>query len=483
MRETKFFSNEKKHMNAFFFIVLGAVFLFFIFLALDFEEEDSQGVFSEQLPVIVIDTKGQEIDEMPGEQEEFVNDNLVTLQENSKRYKASLSLYNSDPNLASFKLDSEFDTDIVINTRGQSSLSYPKKQYTVRFVDENGYKNPKQVLNMPKHDKWVLNGMYSDKSLMRNQLAYKLGEQSMEYSPKTRYVEVYLKTNEISSKEEQYQGIYLLTEKIDRSPNRVNIQENEAKYNDTSFIMARDKIKAGDVVLQSDWNKLEEEYSIIPKDTLKLRTVFTVTYPNKDNITDQDKENIVQSLNDFEYALRSDNFRDKRSGYQEFVDIDSFIKFAMINEITKNIDGGEVSTYFYKDIGRKIKAGPIWDFDMSLGNTNIKDVDNPSGFLMLDRIWYDRFFQDEFFANQYKRIYRSYRKSIWSDENINLLINQSFLELEPAIQRNNDKWFKDESIDDYVHEVEALREFLITRLQWMDENIDLVKRVTQGVTE
>ena len=252
MRETKLVSKEKKHISAFFFLILGGVFLLFIFLALDFEEKESQVIFNNQLPVIVIDTNGQAIDEMPLKEEELINGNLIELQKNSKRYKASLSLYNSDPNLASYKLDSVIDTDIIINTRGQSSLNYPKKQYTVRFVDENGYKNPKHVLGMPKHDKWVLNGMYSDKSLMRNHLAYKLGEQSMDYSPKTRYVEVYLKTSENISKEEEYQGIYLLTEKIDRSANRVNIQENDKKYHDTTDIMARDKKKAGDVVLQSD---------------------------------------------------------------------------------------------------------------------------------------------------------------------------------------------------------------------------------------
>lgn len=155
----------------------------------------------------------------------------------------------------------------------------------------------------------------------------------------------------------------------------------------------------------------------------------------------------------------------------------------MVNEITKNIDGGEVSSFFYKDIGQKIKAGPLWDFDMSLGNTNIEAIDDPTGFLMLETIWYERFFQDEYFVEKYKSIYKRYRNTIWNDENINLLIDEAVLEMGPAIERNNEKWYPKDTMEDYVEEVEKLRSFLITRLNWIDDNLNLLKRITENVVE
>ena len=460
------------------------MFFFFIYQSIDYnKDKESEKLFLTDMPVLIIDTHGQSMIDETINQETDVNGTLLELKQNSKKYKASLNLYLSDPYEVNASKKAHISTDIILNTRGQSSLTFPKKQYTVRFVDENGYGNPKEVLNMPIHDKWVLNGMYGDPSLMRNHLAYAMGRQTMEYAPETRYVEVYLKTDPLQTKEEQYQGIYLLTEKIERDVNRLDLKKNELQYLDTSFIVSRDKVKADDFILQTDWNQLYEQFTFQGEDILNMRTVFSVTYPSKDAITDREAKDIEKIINDFEYSLHSANFRDKKGGYQNHVDIDSFIKYAMINEITKNIDGGEVSTYFYKDLGSKIKAGPIWDFDMSLGNTFDEEINDPYGFMMLDRIWYERFFQDEAFASKYTSIYKNYRQTIWSDKNINYLIDDALLKLKPKVGKNQEKWFKEQSMEDYLNEVESLRGFMIERLNWMDENINLVKRVSQSVTE
>lgn len=458
------------------------IFTVFIFIVLAQPQDKSSEIFKDQLPVIVIDTNGQDITITP-EIEEVEVDGIIKLQApKSERFKAGLSLYRTNPFETSTLLKPEVESDIIINTRGQSSLRYQKKQYTIRLVDENGYNNPKEMINMPKHDKWVLNGLYSDKSLMRNYLAYQMGRQTMDYAPDTRYVEVYLK-NHNDKNIEEYQGIYLLTEKIERDINRVNISNNIESYNDTSFIMARDKVKLGDEIFTSDWNELEEDYVVLPVDKVKNRTVFTVSYPNKDNMTDKNRENILKSLNDFEYALQSENFDDKNNGYNKYIDVDSFIKFAMIQEITKNIDGGEVSSFFYKDIGEKIKAGPVWDFDMSMKNTDDVGFNNPTGFSMLNTVWYDRLFQDDFFASRYEKVYKKYRQTIWSDRNIDALIDQALIKVMPAVENNIKKWYPKDNMETYLKEIEDLRKFLKTRLNWMDDNIHLVKRITENVVE
>lgn len=440
------------------------------------------------LPILVIDTKGKKIQHSIGSKKVKVNDKVMNISEKSPKYKANLKLY--EPNIygyisISHRTKPTLDTDIIINIRGQSSLFYPKKQYTIRLVDENNMENPKELLGMPSHDKWVLNGSYSDKSLLRNYIAYKMGRQIMEYAPGTRFVEVYL--NDSNGKtltfDENYMGVYLLTEKIERDKNRVHISKNNDKYKDISFIIARDKVKIGDTVLQSDWDKLEEEYIMIPQNILKMRTKFTVIYPNQKNITEIHTKKIIDYINEFEYSLRSNKFNDRKEGYAKYIDIDSFIKYAIINEITKNIDGGEVSTYFYKDLGGTMKAGPVWDFDQSLGNTSVKEVNEPTGFRMFNTIWYDRLFQDEYFANRYKIMYKKYRNTIWTDANIHKMIDEALLELGPAIERNQRKWYKKSSIEDYDKEVEDIKKFLKERFSWIDHNINLIKRIKENAVK
>ena len=477
MRKTQFFSNRNNKHKLLFLILALITSLIIIYIFYDNLNQSTPTTDSQTLPILIIDTKGQEITSNKEAEDKIVGDRKIGIYKESPKYNVNLKLYENKSYKdisEKGKINSTIDTDAVINVRGQSSLTYDKKQYTVKFVNKDNSENSLEVLGMPKHDKWVLNGMYNDKSLLRNHLAYKMGRQTMEYSPDTRFVEVYLN--------EEYIGIYLLVEKIERDKNRIDISKNNEKYRDISFIVSRDKVKVGDIILENDWDKFEDEYSIVSKDTLKLKSVFTTTYPSKQNITEKDKEKIINYINDFEYALRSNRFTNKKEGYIKYIDADSFINYAMINEITKNVDGGEVSAYFYKELGEKMKAGPIWDFDQSMSNTSIEEMNSPTGYKMVNTIWFERLFQDEYFANRYKINYKKYRSTVWTDSNINKMIDEALLELDPAIKRNIDKWYADYTLEDYKKETEDVRAFLIQRLNWMDKNINSVKRIKENVT-
>lgn len=483
MRKTRVYSKKRKQPILIMLMLSLIIFVGLMLFIIINPQEKVPSVFDGGLPVIVIDTNNQDIAHFPDLKETIINGQTQMQRPNSDQFIANLSVYLTDPYITQGIVKPQLSSEIVINTRGQSSLYYPKKQYTVRLIDKNGYENHQEMVNMPKHDKWVLNGLYSDKTFIRNYLAYQMGRQTMEYGPNAKFVEVYIKTKTNQSKTDQYQGIYLLTEKIERDINRVNIKGNDAKFSDTSFIMARDKVKLDDEIIVSDWATLEDSYVILDNGFIKQKTLYTPTYPSSTNMTEKNRKDILKSLNDFEYALKSENFRDKTSGYNKYIDVESFVNFSMIQEITKNIDGGEVSSYFYKDLGGKIKAGPVWDFDMSMKNTGQSDFDNPTGFTMLNTVWYERLFQDEFFAKRFQNNYKKYRKTIWSNININGMIDKALLEILPAIDRNNSKWYPEDTNEVFSKEVEELRDFLISRLQWMDENISLVKRITESVIE
>ncbi|MGB4922472.1 MAG: CotH kinase family protein, partial [Enterococcus aquimarinus] len=176
----------------------------------------------------------------------------------------------------------------------------------------------------------------------------------------------------------------------------------------------------------------------------------------------------------------SNHFDNPRTGYRKYIDVDSFINFAMINEVTKNVDGGEVSAYFHKDLGGLMTAGPIWDFDQSLGNTRLEELNEPTGFRIVNVIWYERLFQDQSFVKRYKSMYRNYRNTIWSNQNIDSLIDEQLLVLGSSVQRNQEKWYPQDTQEDQDKEIEKVRTFLKERLTWMDKNIDSMDRIKEN---
>ncbi len=425
------------------------------------------------LPIIVIDTNKQIIETSTATTPIDFDGTIINVFEPSTKYKVNFSLYdNCDMN------SPDISEEILINIRGQSSILSSKKQYSINFELDDNKKNEVSILGLPSNSKWVLNGSYNDKSLLRNYLAYSFGSDVMDYSPRARFVEIFLNdTGEELSYEKHYLGVYLLIEKIERGKDRVNIKKTDDRYNDISFIITRDKIKTNDIIYRTNWGSLEENFIIDLMGNTKLRTVITSSYPSSNNITDSYKKKIIDYLNEFEEALYSSYFKDSKKGYRKYTDINSFVDYAMINEIFKNIDGGEVSTYFYKDIGGKLTAGPLWDFDLSLGNSDYEEINEPTGFRIVNTVWFNRLFQDPYFCKLYKKRYEYYRKTIWTDELIIERIETVNRYLDKARERNYIKWYNLEN-DMFTeeNEVEKLKSFLLERLTWIDENINNIKR-------
>ena len=111
----------------------------------------------------------------------------------------------------------DYDGWISIEWRGSTSQGFPKKQYGLETQDEQGENNNVSLLGMPAENDWILNAPYSDKSLVRNVLAYDLANALGQYAPRTRFCELFLN--------DAYQGVYVLIEKIKRDKNRVDLIE------------------------------------------------------------------------------------------------------------------------------------------------------------------------------------------------------------------------------------------------------------------
>lgn len=244
-----------------------------------------------------------------------------------------------------------YNGPIGIEIRGSTSALLPKKPYGLetREADFITSKNV-SILGLPKENDWVLNALAYDPSLMRDYLSYELAREMGQYSARSRYCEVFV--NGV------YQGLYLFMEKLKRDSERINIDEllpedisgteltggyiikaDKANGDPVSWTMAG---STGTIDFIHDEPDPEEilppQKSYIMDQFMKLR-----------DMTDAGNENIL-------------------TGYPSLIDVPSFIDFMLINELAANVDAYQFSTYFHKDKGGKLRAGPVWDFNLTYGN-------------------------------------------------------------------------------------------------------------------
>ncbi len=236
---------------------------------------------------------------------------------------------------------------------------------------------------------------------------------------------------------------------------------------------------AGGTAFRDDYEtSIKEEESF---KTTRTNEFFFVE-PEPDEITAAQKSWLKVHLNQVEAALYGDDFRDPATGWRAFLDADSFIDYHLITEATKNVDGFRFSVFFSKDRGGKIKADPIWDWNLSFGNANGKQGWMPEYWLwpQLDNkecTWYRRLFDDPDFGQRYVDRWARLRTNVFATAKILARIDELTALLQESQQRNFEKWpilgrpinpnyFVGTS---YEQEIGFLKTFIQTRLDWMEK--------------
>ena len=165
-------------------------------------------------------------------------------------------------------------------------------------------------------------------------------------------------------------------------------------------------------------------------------------------------------------------------GYAEYIDVDSFVDWFLISEITKNVDSMFFSSMFLNVMpGEKIKMGPLWDFDLSFGNVDYADSRYAEGWWVKYHPWYERLFQDPAFVEKVKTRFTYFRS------NQDFILNKidTYAEqLKWAQQENNDKWQtigqyvwpNPVVFDTYQEEVGHMKEWYVNRMNWLDSALD-----------
>ncbi len=418
-----------------------------------FVVHESLGDFSSNLPLLFINTFTQPI-----------NDTAYR--------RCYLSVFHTYDGRSSLQNPSDFSSEIGLRYRGSSSLGFPKKMFALETYDGNGKERGNPLLGLPKESDWVLYAPYSDKTLMRNVLSYKWSNDIGRWAPRTKFCELFLTPTNTPITMGHYQGVYVLIEKIKWGKDRVDIEKLYRSQN------AEPEISGGYVLKKDRRDPGDQGFNTSRTDLMNF------VHPKEREITAQQRGYIVNFLNRFEQALYGGNFRDPELGYANYIDVDSFVDHHIMVELTKNIDGFRLSTFMFKDRGGKLNMGPVWDYNLSLGNANYLAGSSPQGWYypqlgVNEYPWYPRLFQDPAFNSRYGERWFELRKGPLALDKLLADIETNVELLQESQERNFQKWRilgtyvwpNPVTPPTYEGEISFMTTWLKNRVAWIDSTL------------
>jgi hypothetical protein len=351
---------------------------------------------------------------------------------------------------------------IGIEIRGSTSQLLPKKPYgfTTRQAD-NVTNNNVSLLGMPSENDWVLNSLAYDSSMIRDYLSYTMAASMGNYAPRVKYVEVIVNGD--------YVGVYFLTEKSKIDSDRVNLMKLTTADNTSpnitgGYIIKADKLNAGETAawIMSGYNgsiaflyDSPKAGEVTPQQGLYIHSVFT---------------SLASKTNPMNASIAN--------GYPSVIDIPSFVDYMIISEIASNVDSYKYSTFFHQDRNGKLRAGPVWDYNLTFGNDLF--------FWAYDRSHYDvwqfdngdntgpKFWRD-LFNNTTFKCYMAKRWTALTAPGMPLnyttivnLVDQYVLLLAESKNREQLRWG---TVGSQATEVAAMKTWLQNRITWISNHI------------
>lgn len=406
---------------------------------------------SSNLPIIVITTPGgQGIPDDP-------------------KLSATMGVIDNGPGNRNNLTDpfNNFNGRIGIETRGESSQMFPKKSYAFETRDAGGGNLNVELLGFPAENDWILYAPYTDKSMVRNDITFKLSRDMGRYASRTRACEVVLNGD--------YQGVYILMEKIKVDNNRVDI----ASLN--SDEISGDDVTGGYILRIDKWDL--NDYPAWNVGGID----FQYFDPAGEDMPIQQQNYIKNFISSVNQSITGSGYTNPLTGYAKYIDVGSFIDHMLISELGKNVDGYRFSTYMYKDKdsnGGKLVLGPLWDFNLAYGNVDYNPAvqDAEGGWLYNDfRVsWFPRLMLDRNFQNKMKTRWVALRADELSNTRITYLIDSLAAGLSEAQIRNYQRWpilgeyvWPNQNWENntYQDEVAYVKTWIIDRANWMDANM------------
>jgi hypothetical protein len=371
-------------------------------------------------------------------------------------------------NLARLGNRPDLSSPCSLERRGSSTAGDPKYSMAVELQDEFGIDRNLSPLGLPSHSDWIMHAPYNfDRSMMHNDLIYRISNDSGRYAPRTKFVEhihnVQGVTNTIEGAvtSADYFGVYSFMEKISRGQDRVDVEnltlaDNAVPEVQGGYMFKVDRLDAGEVgITPLPGQSFGNVGMMGPGNNL-------MAWVNPREVTPDPfkKVTLAQSnwlrghIGEAWAALAGGGFMDPGNGYAKYWDVGAMIDHHIFNTSTKNADGMRLSAHWHKPRYGKITAGPVWDFDRAQGSTDGRDFnwgtwrgDNADlGTDFFHYPWYNEMFRDPNFWQQWVDRYHQLRQGPMSTAAIHARIDEFANQLNPGnaagtpAKRNVSRW-------------------------------------------
>lgn len=399
-------------------------------------------------------------------------------------FDASSPLRNQWPGSASSSMRAG------IKIRGSSSADFPKRPWRVETwsaISDDDEESP--LLGMPSESDWALNAPLNyDRALMRNSLAFAFSNAIGRYAPRTRFAEVFVVGNAEAVGLDDYEGVYEVTELIKRDAERVamkNLKPTDitAPALTGGYLFKEDRLGPGESGFTAG----------TAGGAFDFESPFVYDDPDEADLVPVQRDYLTQYLNDVGSALAAPNHVDPRTGlaYGALIDVGAFIDHHIVNVFTKNPDAFRLSGYFHKDRSGLLVAGPVWDFDRTMGCNQDDRAGDPTWWdpsnqttdttRVFDHGFYRGLFADPAFRTAYWARLSELLNGPLAPAPVTAMIDENAALLSEAAVRNFARWSAYPPRGSFSAEVTLLKAWLTERRAWMIECLKLPDpRTCQG---
>ena len=329
-----------------------------------------------------------------------------------------------------------FEGRVAIGTRGRWSRRFPKKSYAFEVREPDGSNRDVSLLGMPADDDWILYAAYNDRTLMRNVLAYDTARWTGRYAARTRFVELRLNG--------RYRGVYVLMEKL-------KLHRERAR---------------GEFLLELTSHGQAERKDPSFRTPLTRRPIVWDD-PERDELPRRRAARISSAVARAERAL----YRGRPGAWRRHLHAKAAADYLLVNELFKNQDVMHASTFITGGRGA-LRLGPVWDFDISSGNSLRSPSRHFEGWTATGRPWADRLYADRAFGRAMARRWAALRRRGLRARLLRT-VDAYTAPLAAAARRDSARWPAggDRPHGSRAHHVGELRRWLDRRIAWLDRNL------------
>jgi len=345
-----------------------------------------------------------------------------------------------------------YDGAAYVEQRGRSSIAFAKPQYSVelRTSLDTELEDPVDLFGMGSEADWIFNGAYIDRALFRNVVLFEIFQSfgaTERYAPQIRYAELTL--------DGDYRGIYMLTERVKRDFSRLPIM---GSLDGSSFVLKQDETEGIRAVGFANGH-------------------WRLIYPHRDRASQLQRDGVVNWLSTWSGVI---NGTITDVPIFDLVDLDSVVDFVLLEEFAKNVDAYFLSMHVWKDVGGKLHFTP-WDLDLSFGQPDYGNAESPAGWIEYRPWLITSLAQHEEFRSRLAERWAELRQDQLSRETIFARIDWHLVTIADHIDANFERWPIDEiqflddtlyTVESHAEELDRVRTWIDSRLEWMDENIE-----------